>query len=464
MAEEFMGRARELATLEAAFQSPESAFIPLYGRRRVGKSALLTRFVGTHRGIYFVGKQAAPELQLREFLTEAAVTLGEPLLAQLTLDGWGSALDAVVERWRGPGKLILAFDEFQWMAEASPELPSVLQQRWDRRWQERGDVLLILCGSYIGFMEREVLGRRSPLFGRRTAQILLRPFPFREAALFHGGYSRVDQARVYFLCGGIPAYLKRFDPRHSVETNVVRELLDPSGALHREGDFLLREELREVATYYGILSSLAAGVNTSAAIARAGGLDPRALHYYLGQLLELGYIAKRYPLWSGRPAARDVRYEIADPLLTFWFRFVSPNTSALASRGPQATFNDRVRPHLDAYFGHAFERLCREALPELYRREQVSASFEVGEFWSKDVQIDVVGLRDDGWTDLGECKWGRVESATELAREIEAKLAGFPNPRNATIGRRVFTRAPVAPTSAAKTDLRWHDLEDLYRE
>lgn len=458
---EFLGRRRELKILEEAYRNSGSVFLPIYGRRRVGKSSLVTHFLTHHPGLYYVGKQAAPTLQLREFLVEAAATLGEPLLAAFPADDWGAAFDAVVERWRGPGKLILALDEFQWMTMASPELPSVLQERWDRRWQARGDIYLILCGSYVGFMEREVLGKRSPLFGRRTAQILLRPFGFREAALFHPGYSRVDQARTYFLCGGVPAYLKRFDPGRSVETNLVREFLDDSGALYREGDFLLREELREISTYYGILLAIAQGNATGSTIAKSAEVDPRALSYYLRQLIDLGYLAKRYPLMSSRPSPREVRYEISDPLLAFWFRFVFPNTSALAARGAQAAFADRIRPHLDTYFGICFERLCREALPELYRREGVTASFEVGEFWSRGVQIDVVGLRDDGWTDLGECKWGRGSSPGELVRELEIKLSSFPNPRNATLGKRLFTRTS-APTKI-DAGFRWHDLDDLYR-
>src|SRR5262249_37734947 len=157
--------------------------------RRVGKSELILQFLKGRPGVYFVGKKAPAGLQVREFLQEAAAVLDEPLLATFPAESWGAALDAVVSSWRGEGKLILALDEFQWTVEASPELPSELQVRWDRQWRDSGRVFLILCGSYVGFMEREILGRKSPLFGRRTAQIPLRPFGYREAALFHPRYS-----------------------------------------------------------------------------------------------------------------------------------------------------------------------------------------------------------------------------------------------------------------------------------
>ena len=458
----FIGRVDELRVLNQACEGPGSALIPLYGRRRVGKSELILHFLEDRPGIYFLGKQAPAAMQVREFLTEAATALEEPLLASLATESWSEALDAVVSRWSRwkPGqKLVLALDEFQWIVAAAPELPSVLQEKWDRSWRHAGNVVLILCGSYIGFMEREVLGKKSPLFGRRTAQILLRPFGYREAAEFHPRYSRTDQARTYFLCGGVPLYLRRFSDSRSIEANLAAELLDEYAPLYREADFLLREELREVTLYYAVLSAMAAGHTTVHALARQAGQDPRGLSYYLQQLQELGYVERCYPLTGKPPSARSVRYDLADPLLRFWFRFIFPSTSSIRHMGPGRALRELIRPHLDSWCGQCFERLCREALPWLYLKEGVTAAFDVGQYWSKTTQIDVVGLRQDGWTDLGECKWGTVRSPKAVEQELEAKVRDFPNLRGATIGRRIFTRqAPPRPPAGA----RWHTLEDLY--
>ncbi len=459
---DFVGRERELARLERLLAAPGSGLVPLYGRRRVGKSELVRRFLRGHRGLYYLGKQAPAGLQVREFLAVAADAVGEPLLAQIAVDGWKQALQAAVERWRGPDKLVLVLDEFQWIVAASPELPSVLQELWDRDWQHDGRVLLILCGSFVGFMEREVLGEKSPLFGRRTAQIHLRPFDHLEARRFHPGYSLVDAARTYFVCGGIPLYLRAFDPGRSVEDNIRDGFLDEFSPLFSEPDFLLREELREVRNYYAILMALAAGSARAGEIAGGTGIPERSLPYYLDQLVKLRYVRRRHPLTGRRPAARDVRFELHDPLLRFWFRFVYPNTSTVAHLGPSRAFEARVRGGLPAYFGRCFEGLCREALPRLYRREGVAASFEVGEYWDRDVQIDVVGLRDDGWADLGECRWGRVRSPAALARELAERRARYPNPGNATIGLRAFTREPF--TRPPDAGVRWHDLAALYEE
>lgn len=459
---EFVGRSAELAVLERALRSKESSLIPIYGRRRVGKSELILHFLQGQQGLYFVGKKGPAALQIREFLTQAALALDEPLLATFPAEGWSAAFDAVTSHFRGRGKLILALDEFQWTAEASPEILSVLQAKWDREWSKSGRMLLILCGSFIGFMEREILGKKSPLFGRRSAQILLRPFSFEEAALFHPSYSPVDCARTYFLCGGLPFYLKRFSDRRSVEQNLREEFLDDSAPLYREADFLLREELREVENYYAILLALASGSATGREIADRAGLDPRGLFYYLEQLATLGYVERRYPLSGEKPTARQVRFELSDPLLRFWFRFVYSQASAIRLLGPERALRELITPRLDSYFGLCFERLCREALASLYRKEGVTAAFELGEYWSKEVQIDVVGLRSDGVTDLGECKWGAAGSASALAEELEAKVRAYPNRRGATLGRRIFTRQAKPRAAAKLTGIRWHSLADLY--
>jgi hypothetical protein len=460
---EFCGRSKELAVLEAAWRDERSAFLPVYGRRRVGKSELLLQFLGGKRGLYFVGKRAAAEVQLQEFLETASRSLEEPLLAQVKTPTWKSALELVMERAPRQGKLALVLDEFQWLAEASPELPSVLQELWDRNWSRSGRMLLILCGSYLGFMEREVLGKRSPLFGRRTGQILLRPFDHLGAALFHPRLSTIDKARVHAICGGIPAYLLAFDGRLSIEQNIMTRLLDENAALAREPEFLLHEELRDLVPYHSVLLALAQAKSSPAQLSQATGMDVRHLSYHLGTLVELGYVQRRYPVTESKPTTRSVRYALDDPLLRFWFRFVFPHQSLLRRLGPERGFAEMVKPELDAYFGRCFERLCRECLPLIYAAEGVRAPFTAGEYWDKEVQIDVVGVRQDNWTDLGECKWGAPASLAALAAELDQKVRRYPNARNATIGRRLFLKAHKRGSSERSLGVKVHTLEDLYR-
>ena len=458
----FVGRTIELDLLVKALRSPRSEFIPIYGRRSVGKSELILRFLDGRPAVYFLGRQAPESLQIREFLGEAARALGLPLLANLRVSGWGEAVLTVVQQWAAaqPGaKLILALDEFQWMAGASPGLVADLQRCWDRHWKAAGNVFLILCGSYPGFMGRTVLGAKSPLFGRRTAQIHLQPFGYREASLFHPRWSLADRAKAYLLVGGLPQYLLCLNDSRSVEQNIRDHLLDEFAPLFHEPTFLLREELRELAPYQAVLFAVASGRATAGEIARTTQLSERNVPYYLQQLVELGYLARRYPLDGRRPNRKALRFAMDDPLLRFWFRFVFPNLSLIRSGGPRLAFAERIAPSLDAWFGGGFERLCREALPLLYASEGVAAGFQVGEFWSSETRIDVVGLREDGWTDLGECKWGAVRSPRALESELEGKVSGYPNTRGASLGRRHFVRKK--PRSRQDAD-GWHSLEDLY--
>ena len=459
----FVGRARELAALEAGWRKKGGAFVPIYGRRRVGKSELIRHFVTDKPAIYHVGNLAPAALQIREFMSQAARVLDDPLLAQVATADWRQALEAVDARWKGTGKLVIALDEFQWTAGASPELPSLLQELWDRRWQH-GRVMLILCGSFVGFMEREVLGAKSPLFGRRTAQIQLAPFGFREAAAFHPHWSRADQARLWFLVGGVPAYLRAFDADASVDQGLAATLLSELAPLYREPEFLLREELRDVAGYQAVLYAIAGGAGTPRQIAAASALPERGLHYHLEQLVQLGYVARRRPLTpdtAGKRTRAGLRFALDDALLRTWFRFVFDQRSEIARLGPTAALTQLVRPHLDAFYGAGFERMAREALPLLWQAEGVAGGGHVGEYWAKDVQIDVVGVRPDGWVDLGECKWGPVSSRPATIAELERKVARYPNARNATIARRVFVRTPSRGATLAP-GVRWHTLEELY--
>ncbi|MCY4634102.1 MAG: hypothetical protein OXG04_06275 [Acidobacteria bacterium] len=195
-----------------------------------------------------------------------------------------------------------------------------------------------------------------------------------------------------------------------------------------------------------MLFAVASGHGAAPAIAAVTELPERNLPYYLQQLVNLGYLRRRYPLDRRRPNPKQVRFGIDDPLLRFWFRFVFPNMSAIRGSGPERVLGDRIAPSLEAWFGSCFERLCREALPLIYAMEGVTAGFEVGEYWgarrrntsespspdaSPAAQIDIVGLRDDNWTDLGECNWGgfgrrRLWKRSSTARRGSTPTAAAP--------------------------------------
>lgn len=457
----FVGRREELAALGRHYAASRSGLIPVYGRRRVGKTELLLHFAARKPTVYFTASDKLRTPQIVDFMRAAAEWLGAPHLAAAAPVTWEAALKLVLGSAPAGKKLVLVLDEFQWLCASSPELPSVLQRLWDLEWQRGNRVLLILCGSLIGFMEREVLGARSPLHGRRTAAIRLEPFGFREAAEFHPRWSREEQARAYFVCGGVPAYLRRFDPGLSVAQNIAVGFFAVDAFFQREPDFLLREELAEVRQAASVLEVTARGRHSQGDIARSIGLSTAALAPHLKNLVSLGYLERVFPLVPGRPPRTSVLYRVADPLLRFWFRFVEPHWSTLRRFTPERAFEQIVAPQWQAYCGEGFERLCREALPLLYHAEGVSGKFGVGEFWSRSAQIDVVGLRSDDWVDLGECKWLARANLAEVARELDARTAEYPGATGRTVRKLAFLRAR---TQAAAAGVTVYDLPALYAE
>jgi uncharacterized protein len=458
---QFVGRTRELKALEDAFQSHDSSFMPIYGRRRVGKSELIKHFIKDKKALYFLGKQAPAKMQLREFLHSGSLTFDQPLLERASVDDWRQAISLVIEQVPVDEKIVLVMDEFQWVVEACPELPSVLQSFIDNGWEGGCKVFLILCGSYMGFMERKVLGEKSPLFGRRAGQILLRPFSYLEAGRFHPSWSETDKAKVFSICGGIPYYLNFFSPADSIDANICNNFLNEFSALAREPEFLLREELKELKQYFGILTALSTGAVTNREMARATGVDERALFYYLNTLIELGYIMKHYPLTGAKANPKQVRYKLHDPLLRFWFRFIYPNGSAIYQMDQKSAFSNLIKPHLDSYFGTGYETLCREALSRLYQREELTCAYKIGEYWDKDIQIDIVGYRQDGVIDICECKWGKISSIPQLLKELNTKISRYPNKDNKTIHGRLFLRSRTKKLSSHS--IQTHFLSDLYR-
>ncbi len=456
----FIGRKNELKALEDEYQSRKNAFIPVYGRRRVGKSELIKHFIKNRPALYFLGKQAPAKLQLKEFLRNGALALNQPLLEQVSVDGWQKAISLVIDQVPVGKKFVLVMDEFQWTAEACPELPSILQSFIDDDWGGRCKVFLILCGSYMGFMEKKVLGEKSPLFGRRTGQILLKPFSYLEAGKFHPGWSTTDKAKVFSICGGIPYYLKFFSKKDSIDINIRKNFLNDFSALAREPEFLLREELKELKKYFGILTALSTGAVTNRKMAKTTGIEEKTLFYYLNSLREIGYVAKHYPLTGHKPNPKQVRYKLQDPLLRFWFRFIYPNGSAMYQMEEKNGFMNLIKPYLESYFGHCYETLCREALGYLYQREALTCAYKIGEYWDKDVQIDIIGYRRDGVIDICECKWGKISSIPQLLSELKTKIAAYPNKDNKTINGRLFLRTKRKRPSP--NNIQVHSLDDLY--
>jgi AAA+ ATPase superfamily predicted ATPase len=322
--------------------------------------------------------------------------------------------------------------------------------------------MLILSGSYVGIMEREVLAYRAPLYGRRTAQWHLQPLVFADARLFLPGYSLPDQVRAYAVLGGVPAYLRQFDDRRPLLTNIEDEILSQGAFLYDEPRFLLQMELREPRIYFAILEAVATGRVRQNDIRQAIGIEGASLGYYLSTLRDLGLLERVVPVTEADPArSRQGLYRLLDPFFRFWFRFVYRERVHL-ERGDTARVRQAVEAQLDALAGLAFEDICRARVWDLAAAGRLPFQPQrVGMWWDAQTQIDVAAVSDE-YILLGECQWRSRPMGPEVLADLKRKAVRVPGNRHQVLA--LFSRAgftePLQQEAAAAGVLLL-DLDDV---
>ena len=352
----FIGRRRELAVLQELADSGKPELFVLYGRRRVGKTELLQQLCKGRRAAYFLAAQVRDKDNLRAFRKVLEEGLGDPLIGSIEFPDWTAALTYAAER-AGTERLVLVLDEFPYLCESNPGLPSLIQRFWDLRGK-RSSLMLVLCGSQVSFMEKEVLAERSPLFGRRTGQRRLEPLAPSEALGFFRTWKREQALLAYGIVGGMPAYLGRLDERVTLEENLLREVLRPEGYLFDEVHYLLHTELTNPSTYNSILAAVARGAERVGDVALSVGVDSPTANKYLHVLRELRLVSREVPLTDPDPLrSRRGVYRIADRFVAFHFRHVQPHLSLIEAGRGARVLEEFIRPD--------FPRLSEEALGEL---------------------------------------------------------------------------------------------------
>lgn len=379
----FVGREAELGVLEDLAGSGQAELFVLYGRRRVGKTELLQRFCEGRRAVSFQAAQVRERDNLRAFRDALRETLEDPLLEGIEFPDWSTALSYAADR-AGDERLVVVLDEFPYLCEGTKGLPSQLQKFWDTRGK-RSSLMLVLCGSQVSFMEREVLAERSPLFGRRTGQRRLEPLPPRDALAFLPSWPVTEAVTAYAVLGGMPAYLRRFRDGEDLEANLLREALRPEGYLFDEVDFLLRSELTTPATYGSLLAAVARKPGRLGEIAADVGIDSTTANKYLSVLRELRLVERDVPVTDPNPLrSRRGVYRIADRFVAFHFRFLQPNLSLIHAGRGQRVFEEAIAPALsdlrrDAEIDFVLDHLKREAA-DLLGDEIVEAGRHEGEW------------------------------------------------------------------------------------
>ena len=411
----FYDRTEELDALDTAFESPGHDFYVIYGRRRVGKTELLKEFCADRPHIYFLAAQEAEDRQREKFVEKVADYFDDRVPR---IDGWDEALDYLGEKLTTE-RLVVAIDEFPYLVAENDSLPSYLQSFVDEQLQGT-ESMLVLCGSSVSTMESEVLGHESPLYGRRTGQIDVQPFSFRQARDVIA-YDLEAAIRSFAVTGGTPMYLTLFDYDQPLPENIQTHLLSPTARLYNEPEFLLRTELRTPARYMSILEAIATGHTTPNEISGATGIDSGPLSKYLQTLRRLRLIDREVPVTASAKQSKRSRYQVADEFLRFWFRFVEPNRSSI-EEAPDVVYDGTIEPNLPDHVATTFEYVCQEAVWEAIRGDQLESYSEIGRWWYGEDEIDIVGLAPDADRILfAECKWTSEPVGPALVSQLREK-------------------------------------------
>lgn len=407
----FVGRERELGTLESLYKTASFQMPVVYGRRRVGKTSLLNEFIKGKRGVVFTARETSAKENLGS-LSRALYSLASNRAGGDDIDAGSvfTSFEAAFERLFQLSlheRVVFVIDEYPYLAQSDPSVSSVLQSIIDRE-KDVSQLFLVLCGSSMSFMEHQVLGHQSPLYGRRTAQIKVDPFDIFDSADL---ISTDAQSAVgwYGMVGGIPLYLDQYDTALDIQGNMSRNLLRRDSFLFGEPDSYLMQELRDPSTYNAIITTIASGVGRLSEIADTAGVSRGSLPAYLGTLEELGVVRRDEPVFDAN--RKKVRYRICDNLFRFWYRFVPRYLTPL-----EAGMNDDIAAlitaeHLSTYLGASFEEVCRQWLVRGMGTDDIPLILKLGRWWgadpreSKEAEIDIAAACDDGSVILGECKW-----------------------------------------------------------
>ena len=416
----FVNRVTELSLLDKYHASTQAELFVLYGRRRVGKTELLTHFCEGKRAVFFVADQVSEPVLRANLSAVINAALFGPGQVGAVYATWDD-LFTTLARQSQSERLVVVLDEFPYMVAAHPPLASILQRFWDQTFKNT-QIMLILCGSYIGMMEETVLGYQAPLYGRRTAQYLLEPLEFFDAQLFFEKFKPDDRLRTYAVYGGTPAYLHTLRPGQTLETNILNGVLERGAFLYDEIRFLLQQEQREPRNYYAILQAIAAGNTRPNEIKQAAGLE--SITAYLETLQQLQLVERCVPVTESQPQkSRRGIYRLRDNFLRFWFRFVLPNWSQLERGAAPVVWENSIAPELDHFSAPVFEQVCQQ----YFWRQGLAGRLpfipeKVGSWWHANQEIDLV-LLGAGNGMLVECKWASRLVGVDIFQELEQKGA-----------------------------------------
>ena len=418
----FVDREQEMATLQSEYDRDGSALVVLYGRRRVGKTTLISEFIKNKKALFFLASEESESQNRLAFQEKAADFLNSDLLKNVEVKSWDVLFRAIMDT-HFDSKPVIVLDEFQYLGKSNPAFPSVFQRIWEEILKDR-QVMVILCGSLISMMQSQTLAYDSPLYGRRTAQIRLKQIPFSYYHQFFPEKSRKELIEMYAVTGGVPKYIELFSQSKDIYSAIEKCVLNRSGYLYDEPYFLLQQEVSEVGSYFSIIKAIAAGNTKLSSIAGVLEVKSTSLTKYLKTLIDLDILEREVPVTEDSPEkSKKGLYKIKDNYLRFWFAFVYPNMSFIES-GHGRIVMDKIRKSLVRnHIAFVYEDICRERMWEINAEGVWPFYFsKLGRYWDSKEEIDIAAIDPDGKNlILGECKYWQEPVGVSVLRELEAK-------------------------------------------
>lgn len=432
-----------MAFLEERFRDRRPQLLIMYGRRRAGKTTLIREFLNRHGGIYHLCTRDSVRDNVRGLAGTAARCLGKPFLGGM--ERWEDALAAVVDAAKK--RVPVAIDEFPYLIEMDGSIPSLFQHLWDERLSPDPNSFILLCGSSIGMMETEVLGTRSPLYGRRTGAWKVTPFTMPAMRRAFPTLDVETFLKVWGVFGNIPAYFAQYDPGKGFMENVRSAILKKGSFLYDEPLILLREEFREPRNLHLILKNMAAGLRTPGKIQNAAGMDRGNISKYLEMLLDTNLIG--YERLEHRK--RGGIYYIADNFLEFWWRNVYPHRSDLELLNVAEV---AARIDIDAHMALMAERMVREVLR--------LKGWRTARFIHKGTEIDLLAFDDANRVCImGEVKWQKKPMDRRVLADLQAKANMVKSPSGYARKYLLFSRSGFREKEALREDSELWDLKTI---
>ena len=421
----FIGREAELRFLEDRYAEKKGQLVVLYGRRRVGKTETLREFCRGKPHVFYSCTQTPDRVQLEKF-SKRMLSEGIPAGQYITqFSDWEKALRSILDLPYNERKKLIVIDEFPYMCKGNPSIPSILQNLWDAELRDQ-DVMVILCGSAMSFIEKELLAEKNPLYGRATGIYKMSQMGFYDSIRFFPDYSDKDKVLAYAVLGGIPHYLKQFNPKLSLEQNIKRYILSKGSILYSEVEFLLHQELRETPIYNSIIEAVALGSTKLNDISQKALVETTSkTSVYLKNLMELGIVEREFSVDTGvkeKANANRGIYRLTDNFFRFWYAFGFANISQLEDGDVDGVYEYLISPALQEFASFAFEDVCKEFVREMQKKNALPFRFvKMGRWTGKttvrdkstscglriaETEIDLLAVGSEAKEYLvGECKF-----------------------------------------------------------